>query len=42
MNMTNHKRHVLALYVIKYLSIIQHDNSYITLNKMKHLLISHC
>ncbi len=27
--------------VIKYLTINQHDDSYTTLDKMKHLLVSH-
>ncbi len=37
----SYKRHVLALYVIKYLTITQHDESYITLDKMNHLSINH-
>ncbi len=32
-NKTSCKRHVLVLYVIKYLNINQHDDSYITLDK---------
>jgi len=27
--------------MIKYFTISQHDNSYTTLNKMRHLLVSH-
>jgi hypothetical protein len=37
----SYKRHVLALYEIKYLTISQHDESYIILDKMNHLSVSH-
>jgi hypothetical protein len=30
-----------VLYVIKYLTINQHDDSYTTLDKMKHLSVGH-
>jgi hypothetical protein len=36
-----YEKHVLALYVIKYLTINPHDDSYTTLDKMKHLLVGH-
>ncbi len=32
---------MFCVYVIKYLTINQHDDSYITLDKIKHLLVGH-